>query len=187
MNPTIRAFIAVELSDRLKESVARIQSELKKSSGDVKWVPPDICHITLKFLGEVQKDQLDAIRAIMDQCAGPMEPFWLRINSVGAFPDIDKPNIIWLGLNEDHPVLTKLASEIDEHVSTLGFFKENRPFTPHITIGRTRPGSHDHLSRALQSLVPPDDILEVRALTFFQSRLTHEGSTYYPLFSSPFK
>ncbi len=187
MNPTLRAFIAVELSDTLKTTITAIQSELKKSPGNVKWVPPDICHITLKFLGEIKEDRIAPIRAILDHCAGEIKPFLVTVNSIGAFPTVDKPNIIWLGLKNEQNILTKLASAIEERVNALGFIKEERPFTPHITIGRTRAGSHAALSQALPLIKPPQEILEVKALTFFQSTLSSSGPTYSPHFRSPLK
>jgi 2'-5' RNA ligase len=183
----MRAFIAVELSPRLKDTIATIQSELKKARAEVKWVQPDICHITLKFLGEVTAEQVEPIRTILDQCAGRRTPFQLSVNAIGAFPTIEKPNIIWLGLKDEANMLTTIASEIEDQVAPMGFIKESRPFTPHITIGRTRAGSHKALSQALKSVTPPDEILEVKTLTFFQSTLSSTGPTYYPHFTSLLK
>jgi RNA 2',3'-cyclic 3'-phosphodiesterase len=184
---SIRAFIAVELSSPVKTAIAAIQSELKKSPGEVKWVIPDICHITLKFLGEVKEEQVAPIRAILDECAAGIKPFQLTVNSIGAFPTMDRPNIIWLGIKDEANILEKIARAIDEKVSALGLPKEDRPFTPHITIGRTRAGSHQALSQILKSAVTPNETFEVTALTFFQSTLASWGPTYYPHFTSPLK
>ena len=183
----MRAFIAVELTSSVMNSIAGIQAELKKSRGDVKWVPPDICHITLKFLGEIKDDQVEALRAIMIDCAQKTKPFPVTVNTVGAFPTMAKPNIIWLGLTDEHNILATLAGEIEDKVNTLGFIKEVRPFTPHITIGRTRPGSHKTISQALQMMDAPDQPLDVSGLTLFHSTLSSAGPTYKPLFQIPLK
>jgi RNA 2',3'-cyclic 3'-phosphodiesterase len=183
----MRAFIAVELSPRLKETISGIQSEFKRSPGEVKWVIPDICHITLKFLGEVKEEQVTPLRAILDECAVGIKPFQLTVDSLGAFPTMDRPNIIWLGVKDEANILEEIARAIDQKTSALGFPKEDRPFTPHITIGRTRAGSHQALSQVLKSAAVPHETFEVKALTFFQSTLASWGPSYYPHFTSPLK
>jgi RNA 2',3'-cyclic 3'-phosphodiesterase len=176
---TIRTFIAVELPASVKDAIAGIQSELKKTKADVKWVRPANCHITLKFLGNITREQADAVSGVLRKCADGCVPFRLTVENPGAFPSLQKPNIIWLGLADAGGCLSKMAAQVEEQLSTLGFAREDRAFTPHITIGRTKPGSHRHLSEALKNARVPSGLeFTARGLTLFQSVLSSEGPAY---------
>jgi len=187
MSSSIRAFIAVELPTDLKDTIAQIQTELKKSGADVKWVKPENCHITIKFLGDVSSEQIGSIQRVLDECGRSQESFRLTMNSAGAFPTTDKPNIIWLGLTDENNRLAEITAGVEERLSNIGFPKEARPFTAHITIGRTRSGSTKALSQTLKTMTVPTHNIDIKTLTLFQSKLSSTGPSYSVLFQSYLK
>jgi 2'-5' RNA ligase len=184
---TVRAFIAVDLPVSVKKTIADLQTELKRSPSDVKWVRPANCHITVKFLGDISNDQAESVGRVLEECAAGCSAFPLIVDSVGAFPKIERPNIIWLGLADEKNQLARIAGEIEGKLLKLGFIQEDRPFAPHITIGRTRPGSHKALSEALKTIAVPAGLaFEAKAITLFKSDLPSEGPVYSVLKEYPF-
>src|SRR3989338_2916141 len=120
----MRAFIAIELSNEIRGSLAQIESHLKYSGADVKWAEKDNIHLTLKFLGEVSEEKCEEVKAALDSVVKEMEPFELSLKDIGAFPKIDYPRVIWVGLDEGAAESTELANKIYEALSKLGFQKE---------------------------------------------------------------
>ena len=134
----MRTFIAIELSSEIKESLAQAQSHLKYAGADVKWVTPENIHLTLKFLGEIPEEKCENVKAALDEIAKTTASFELSIKDIGAFPNIEFPRVIWIGLDKGAKESTELAAKVDEALSKLGFAKETRPFAAHLTIGRIR-------------------------------------------------
>ena len=180
----MRTFIAIELSPEIKESLARIQSHLKYSGADVKWVETDNIHLTLKFLGDITEENCGKIRSILDEIGRSVKPFEMSVKDIGAFPNIDYPRIIWVGLDKGTVESKILAEKIGKEVLKIGFQKEPRPFTPHLTIGRVRsPKNKEALKQkftthSLQLTTKPQLI---SSIMLFQSTLTPKGPIYTKL------
>ena len=134
----MRTFIAIELSGEIKNSLAQIESHLKYSGADVKWVSPDNIHLTLKFLGEISEEKCEKVKAALDEVAKTSAPFEISIKDIGAFPKLESPRVIWVGLDKGAKEATELAKKIDLSLSKLGFQEETRPFAAHLTVGRVR-------------------------------------------------
>src|SRR3989449_1353826 len=146
----LRAFIAVQLSDDLKRQIGSVQAELKREvSGSgrgskavkIGWAQPEAIHLTLKFLGDIQEAQVDALREILLKAAASARPFTLEARGLGAFPNPRAPREIWLGLHgksEDMAELQRLQAAVEDGAAALGFAKEARAFTPHLTLARIR-------------------------------------------------
>ena len=132
----VRLFIAVEISDEVKEKIAKIQSELP--SDKIKIVDPKLIHITLKFLGETDESKINRIKEALSSLLTPQ--ISLKCKGVGVFPDEKFIRAVWVGLEEDEGFqkLKGLADEIEKKMVALGFEKNDYPFSPHITIGRPR-------------------------------------------------
>jgi len=187
----MRAFIAIELSDGIRESLARIQSHLKypefssRDSADVKWVEKDNIHLTLKFLGEIAEEKCAKIKSILDEIGKLTKQFEISIKDIGAFPGIDFPRVIWVGLDKGAGESKELANRINEALCKLGFERESRPFAAHLTIGRVRsPKNKEALkekiaSYSLQPTVHSPQLISSVAL--FQSTLTPKGAVYTKL------
>ena len=181
----MRTFIAIELPNEIKNSLSRLQEELKASQADVKWVKPENIHLTLKFLGEIDDKKLEKITKIIFDIAKEKNKFQIRISSLGTFPKIDFPRVIWVGVDIGDKETKGIAEELEEKIAKIGIPKEDRPFSSHITIGRTRSSlNRENLVRDLKNKAElSGEKLEFYAtsITLFQSTLTPHGPIYEAL------
>ena len=183
MNNPFRCFIAIELEKAFQDTIADVQQRLKDSSADVSWVKPQIAHITLKFLGDVPAKKIDSVKETFRDALKDSRKFEITLEHWGAFPKIEFPQIIWIGVQDETQTCLKIADILENKFATLGFKKERREFHPHITIGRIRSGkSPGALTEALRHQpVPHDHSQTVEHVTLFKSTLTSQGPIYDPL------
>ncbi len=187
----MRTFVAIEVSQEIKDILGRIESHLKYSGADVKWVKPDNIHLTLKFLGEISAEKTEEIKLRIDSVTASFKSFDLGIKDIGAFPEIDSPRVIWAGLDKGAADTAALAGHIDESLSRIGFAKDRRPFSPHLTIGRVRsPLNRAKLSEKISSTAANFQLSSVTphrvsSVILFRSTLTPQGSVYTKLHESP--
>ena len=134
----MRLFIALELPDEVKQAAAKVMGRLKSSGADVKWIRPELMHVTLKFLGEVEPERAKAIGASLEEACGKTKPLALFMAGAGSFPARGKPKVVWLGLGGELEGLAKLSQRVYSSMEGLGFAPEDRPFSPHLTLGRMR-------------------------------------------------
>jgi len=182
----MRTFIAIELSDELKASLARVQSHLKCSDADVKWVEKENIHLTLKFLGEITEDKAANIKTIMDKIGSSSKPFKISLKDIGAFPNTESPRIIWVGLNKGAEESAEITKRLEEELSKIGFEFETRPFAAHLTIGRVRSLKNkealkEKICSSSASIFSTNNSQWIISLTLFQSTLTSKGSIYTKL------
>ena len=189
----MRTFIAIELSDEIKTALAQVQSHLKYSGADVKWVEPANIHLTLKFLGEIDDKTCETVKSILDEIAKDTQPFEISLKDAGAFPKIEFPRVIWVGLDKGAKESTDLANRIDVALSTeIEFDKESRDFVAHLTIGRVRSGKNKQglkeklLSLETQVASSKAQGYVVKSVILFQSELTPAGPVYSKLHEAKF-
>lgn len=180
MNEPIRSFIAIELSPENQAKLSQIIKELKTSGADVKWVRPENIHLTLKFLGQVETKQIPEITEILEETAKGFDKFEIQLNELGAFPKIHSPRVIWVNANEPTGIISTIVFQLEERLEKLGFAKEGREFTAHITIGRVRSsdGRINLVDKLKQTKISSPIIQEVNKLTLFKSTLTPSGPIY---------
>ena len=180
MSSSLRTFIAIEISDHVRRELAKIQDVLRAANADVKWTAPENLHITIKFLGDTPPEKLAEINAVLDQTARAFRSFDLEIGELGAFPSTHAPRIIWAGVTRQADQVAAIAAMIEAGLAPLGFPKEERAFTAHITLGRARsPHGKPRLSRLLtETMLPPALTQKAGRLAFFQSQLTSSGPVY---------
>jgi len=179
----MRTFIAVELPEDIKRAIISVQDKLKASGADVKWVPAQNIHLTLKFLGEIDQDIFEKISLIMEGTAGGTPPFEADIVSVGAFPKISYPRVIWIGIGLGDDKLQPIVKTLEEKIQELGIPKEERAFASHITIGRVRSNSgKEKLVETLNKLEGcfngERPRFKINKITLFRSYLSPKGPTY---------
>jgi RNA 2',3'-cyclic 3'-phosphodiesterase len=148
-----------------------------------RWVDPGSMHLTLKFLGNVEVKRLPAVRDAISTAVKSSGRFQLLTGSTGFFPDHRKPRVFWLGLEGDIRALVILQKAVDEAMSGLGFARENRPFTAHLTLARLKDeaGVNDRAEfvRAVQARVfEPACAIEVSSVALMRSQLTARGAIY---------
>lgn len=180
----MRAFIAIDLPKEIKDYLADIQAQLKESNSDVKWVAPLNIHLTLKFLGEIDEKKSENIIQIIEEIAKNSACFYIRISSIGAFPKINFPRVLWVGIDKGDRESKEIAEQLEERIAKLGIPKEDRPFSSHITIGRLRSNlNREKLIQKLSNLAAGLAGLEklqftVKKITLFKSTLTPKGPVY---------
>jgi RNA 2',3'-cyclic 3'-phosphodiesterase len=170
----IRCFIAIELPPSMREDIRRIEDGLRVPG--LRLVRPEICHITLKFLGDVPENQIERICEALKSVRS--EPFEAKVRGVGAFPG-KSIRVVWLGLEGNFSQLHRL---VDELLEPLGFEREGRKFSPHVTLGRvSRPSpqiSKDIASRMDQYEDIDLGSFSVGRFLLKKSTLTREGPIY---------
>ena len=180
----IRAFIAVQLPEGLKKELADLETQLKKNSPPViKWVDPNSIHITLKFLGEISPDSIEELMLAIEESARGIQPFQLEVRELGAFPGLDRTQILWVGIKGAMEKIEELEKRIEAHTAQLGFPRENRPFTPHLTLGRVRDGARPNELQRIGKLFSEINFstsnhVDVKAIDLMKSRLTPTGAIY---------
>lgn len=133
----IRAFIAIDLSKQILERIAQVSAQLQELGKKlpVKWVPVENIHLTLKFLGNVSLANLAFLEQSLAKLAGNFQPCEISVGGIGAFPKPQRPRVIWIGM-EVPTELHNLQHSIELETVRLGYGREDRSFSPHLTIGR---------------------------------------------------
>lgn len=183
----MRAFIAVEISGAARDAVARLQERMKAAGADVSWVKPENLHLTLKFLGEIGEERVQGLVETLSSSLH-LPPFTFALEGAGAFPRPERPKVLWAGINEGKEALLQLAREVEAVCGRCGFPAEERPFSPHLTIGRVRsPRGLDRLAKELQGTAFQGGKTEAREIILFQSVLSPYGPAYTPLAELPLR
>ena len=180
----IRSFIAIELPEELKLGLAQLQRTLKASRRPwVKWVQPSSIHLTLKFLGNVSSDRIGEVTDALQLATLGIAPFHIEVKGLGVFPNLRRVQVIWVGISGDLDKLDQLARNIESNLLPLGFPSEDRPFVPHLTLGRVRKEASFEERQELGELVGVTKFeaayaIEVQAINLMRSQLTREGANY---------
>ena len=187
----LRAFIAIDLPQPLQESIAKQTSRLRQAMGDgfVRWIPPQNIHLTLKFLGTIAASHMEFLKQLLHQTADSLRPFDPQVGGIGSFPNSKLPRVLWAGIHAPAE-LASLQKSIETGAARLGYEKEARPFSPHLTLGRVRPGvdprNLQKISATLNSIqIGNIGSARVDAIHLYKSELRPEGSVYTKLFSAP--
>ncbi len=183
----MRAFLGIALSNDARMSLERFEQALASAGADVKWVEPAHVHVTLKFLDEISQEQRHGVETLVGEIARRETPFTMRLDRVGAFPSLEAPRVIWVGLAEGQDVVRRLAEAIEREGAAIGLRKEERPFSAHATIGRVRSSRRrEALVQRLRETtwkVPPP--WRATSVTLYQSVLGQDGPTYTVLAELP--
>lgn len=179
----MRTFIAIALTAEIRDYLTGIQEELKQSRADAKWVRPENIHLTLKFLGERDEKKIEKIKLALEETVRDKNGFTIRLSDIGAFPKLESPRVIWVGIDHGEKETRELAYELDERIAVLGIPKEERPFSSHITIARLKsPLNRQELAQALKNLPKPQGReFRVGRITLYKSTLTPNGPIYEAL------
>jgi 2'-5' RNA ligase len=134
----MRTFIAIEIPAEIIKEMAKVQDELKRSGADAGWTRPEGIHLTLKFLGEVPETKIEEIKNALVQAAEATSRFRLKIAGAGAFPNPKNPRVVWLGVSGDSDRLSALQGSVEKSMTAIGFDREERAFSPHLTLARIK-------------------------------------------------
>ena len=175
---TFRAFIAIGLDDPTHQALSEIQILLKKTGADVAWVKPNNAHLTLKFLGEISTEKIGPVAAAVESICHKKH-FTAELTRLGAFPTVEHPQIIWIGVEKGGDHIREIARDLEESLEKIGFKKEKRGFDPHVTLGRCRSSLNRFtLFKAMKDYPPRMISQEIRQIIFFKSTLAPQGPVY---------
>lgn len=183
MSPTIRAFIAIKLPPAVISLLEKAQQDFKSAGLRAKWVQPKNIHLTLKFLGNINPEDIDDIDAAMTDAVMEFEPLNLAARGVGVFPGIKRPRVIWVGLGGQTQALFALQRKLEDNLAVIGFAKENRPYKGHLTLGRFRQAVDPHtIHRVIQEHADlKSEDFTTNRISLFQSDLKPAGPVYSEL------
>jgi 2'-5' RNA ligase len=188
----VRSFIAIELPDELRQGLARLQARLKVDKPRIKWVDPSSIHLTLKFLGSVDLAMIEAITQAMNESARSIPPFQLEVQELGAFPNLKRVQVVWVGLGGELDRLGQLQRLLEARLSRLGFAPEQRLFKPHLTLARLGNEASLEERQSFGQLIAATNFepgygIKVEILSLMKSQLTREGAIYSRLSSAELK
>lgn len=189
----VRAFIAIELPAPTQEAIQKQSARLQQTLGEdlVRWIPADNIHLTLKFLGDVTAPHMGFLKQMLVRELEPHAGFELQIGGLGSFPNSRRPRVLWLGLQAP-PALLPIQQAIEAGAVRLGYQKEERAFSPHLTIGRVKqtlgPVEFQKIHSVIES-VQLGNIATARvdSVHLFKSDLKPAGSVYTKLFTAKLK
>jgi len=180
----VRSFIAIELPDELKLGLFQLQAQLKTGKQPpVKWVDPYSIHLTLKFLGNISTDKISGITGAIETAAQGVSPLYLELKGLGAFPNLRRVQVVWVGLSGELARLGELQRRIESNLAPLGFAPESRPFKPHLTLARLREQASLDERQSFGELIAgtrSEAVYGFKAdsISLMRSQLTREGAIY---------
>lgn len=178
----IRTFVAIEIPNDVRDRTVRLIDKLSDTTDSVRWVDPENLHVTVKFLGDVDDTEIYQVCRSVADATSQHASFVANCESLGAFPKLEKPRTVWLGVHDEQDQLISLFQSVDESLKkSMGFPLEVKQIRPHLTLGRLRYGRKDtaELTEQIKSLaeyqagaVPVDELI------IFASELTRQGPVY---------
>ena len=183
----IRSFIAIDLPEETRKTLAVLQEKLKQSRARMRWVRANSVHLTLKFLGNIHPDQVEDIAAVTAQVVRSEPPLTLRAAGLGAFPSQRNPRVIWVGIEGEVKRLAHIQTRLENDLVVLGFPHERRGFRAHLTLGRVKDKRDcQALIAAMAELkIPEFDSFDVTEIILYKSDLRPTGAIYTKLHRMP--
>jgi 2'-5' RNA ligase len=177
----MRLFIAIDIDDSVLASVTKLQQQIRdrmKNRNGLKWVAPELMHLTLKFLGEVDESRIEEITDAIAIVCLEKKVFEFELSVVGTFGRPAK--VLWLGSEKQSAELAALAASIEQGLSELLFEKETRPFSAHLTLARIKDNGVDKNLRRVVSDFEKVEVIPVKvdSVCLYKSQLTSDGPVY---------
>ncbi len=179
----MRLFIAIHLPEEFKAAIEDIFSSISRQRPrGLRFVKPDNIHLTLKFLGDTDEGLIPELTDRLDEVATTQSPFSLSLSGAGAFPNLKRPRVFWIGVGGDIERITALAKAVDDTCSRLNFPREKRAYSPHLTVARAKDNKNLSGMKELIAGLGDSDFgvepFEVVSLSLVQSTLTPRGAIY---------
>ena len=176
----IRVFIAVEVE--CTHEMRRFMGAVQEENLPIRMVKPDNIHITLRFLGDISSEQVEAITRAVEGAVEGVPPFEIRLKGVGVFPKMSNPRVVWIGLQNVEP-LAKMVKDLEGPLNDLGFRPDRKGFKPHVTVGRVKKRKGIDRLKALVDAFSKVEFSQqvVTAVALKKSQLTPHGPIYSDL------
>jgi 2'-5' RNA ligase len=189
----VRAFIAIDLSPEILQHLEQVSVQLKKrlEGVPVRWVPVDNIHLTLKFLGDVSLANVDMLKKILQTEVDGHHAFEISVGGLGAFPSTRRPRVVWVGV-EAPAELAAVQNGVESAMARLGYAREERPFTPHLTLGRVSRNAVGRDERLIGESIEAIKlgflgVARVNEVHLYKSDLHPNGAVYTRLFTASLK
>lgn len=188
----MRLFTAVDFSDRIKDLINKKVKIIKDDiAQDIKWVKKENWHITLKFLGDVDREKLPEIKTVLSNNVANKK-FYFQIDRVGAFPHSDHPRVIYFGIDNGRKKLINIYNQIEKGLTDIGFTEDERSYNSHLTIGRVRKNiNYNKLSSQLANFIAEKHFINIYSIadkiSLIKSELRSDGPIYKEIFSKKLK
>jgi 2'-5' RNA ligase len=176
----IRSFLAIELPKPILRKIEEVQGDLRSTHAEVRWINPEKIHLTLKFFGNIEESRIESIFKSIEEPIRSTLPFSLKVRGVGAFPNLKNPRVIWMGLVEGREVLISFQEQMEIQLKKIGFQPEDRPFHPHLTLGRMKSSrGKEELVRGMEKHKEEEfGDFQVERVVLFKSDLRPTGPIY---------
>jgi len=175
----IRSFVAVDLDDPIvRERIVAAQLGLEQTRAQLKIVDPNILHLTLRFLGEIPQTTVDRVKGVLD--SAKFTQFQAEFKGLGAFPNLNRINVVWVGITQGHEQLNEIFHQIEPKLRQIGLPPDNKGFSPHLTIARVRTGVNKAALAEYVSSMSEQEFgtMPVTAVRLKKSTLTPKGPIY---------
>ncbi len=176
----VRLFVAIELPVPVKDALARLQADIRETGLAAKWTRVDNIHLTLKFLGNTPVSAVNDIGAQLSASTAGFSPVRLNAAGLSVFPSVRRPRVMWTGLQGETERLSRLQQQVENHLAAIGFEKEGRAFTAHLTLARFNERvDPEHVISAIADYGRfASGFFSADAVCLFESRLTPRGPVY---------
>jgi 2'-5' RNA ligase len=175
----LRLFLASEIPDSHKRAIEKAIQPLRLALPQARWVGRESWHLTLKFLGEVPEERFDDVVRIASREVAKAAPVETELTELGGFPNLRRPRVLWVGLEDPGEVFAKLSHALERSYGRRGFRKESRKLHPHVTLARLRTPTVIEESLAEAGEVRPKaDPFPVDEVVLFRSYLSPKGARY---------
>ncbi len=187
---TIRSFLAIKLDidtvRAISETQQRLSTACSESGMKISWVPPPNMHITIRFLGNITEPMIHALKDMLKPTVFKFKAFELEAKGLGAFPDVEKPRIVWAGIEDGTGILSQLHGAVSERLVSAGFQIDDKPFKSHVTLGRIKGGQTDDLASCLaEEMSESWGTTIVKNIYCYRSDLNPKGAEYHILWRLP--
>jgi len=173
-----RVFIAIDIDDEFRYKIGKVINMLNGLNlPDIRLVKTDNIHITLKFLNTIDEERINDVLEALTGIGNRFSITKSRVTKFGVFPNMKKPHVLWLGIDNSKEQFSKIAQFIDNSLGVYGFEKDNRPFSPHITLGRFKKPIHD-LPTYFNKLDKPEIDINISTVSVYESKLYQSGPIY---------
>ncbi len=176
----MRLFLAVPIDKKILDALAGAVDRLRESRAPVRWVRPEGMHLTLKFLGETGEERVAPLVEAVSSVTRGFVPFPISVTGAGGYPNLKRPRVLWAGIIENSGTLFRLADGIEDAAEKLGWEREKRKFSPHITIGRVKGNINiARLTTAMERIREEHwGDQEVGEVVLYSSKLQPGGAVY---------
>jgi len=176
-----RIFISVILSSEIKSELSRIKKNIDSGHSKIRWVNPELLHITLEFLGNQSSKKIEKIKQLLMHVANNQKIFSIALSSsIGVFPTSEKPRVIWVGIKEGGFELERLSKAIKNTLIKHHILKDFKGFHSHITIGRVKYlADKKRLMDNLNQIIVKHYSQKINSIELMESELTSKGPIYH--------